>query len=132
MRAPCQEAEMTPAFWFKANVFALTLIFAVTSTITYAFASSSTGDPSQAGEGSKVISGYEVSNVSYGQGNDPSKIASTSFTLSAPAAKVQIKLSDTQTDWYNCINAGGNNWTCDTKNNSISSANQLQVIALGN
>jgi hypothetical protein len=130
MRAPCQEAEMTPIFSFKINVFVL--IFAVISTVTYAFASSITGNSSHAGEGTGVISGYIVSNVSYEQGNDPSKIASTSLTLDAPATKVQIKLSDTQVDWYNCTNVDGNNWICDTQNSSISSANQLQVIAMRN
>ena len=124
---------MAPIFSFKTNVFAFGLIFAVISTITYAFASSNTGiSNSSAGEGAKAISGYVVSNVAYEQGNDPSQIASTSLTLNAPAAKVQIKLSDIQTDWYDCVNIGGNNWTCNTNNHTILSANNLQVIALGN
>jgi hypothetical protein len=121
---------MTPIFSFKANVFALALIFSVISTITYAFASSNTGDSDFAGYGAESINGYVVTNVSYELGNDSANISSTSFTLSAPAATVRIKLSDVQTDWYNCINVSGNNWTCDTKNNSIPSANQLQVVAL--
>jgi hypothetical protein len=132
MRVPCQEVEMTPLFSFKANVFVLALSFAVISTITYAFASSNTGNFDPTGQGAEAISGYVVTNVSYGLGNDASKIASTSFTLSAPAVKVQIQLSDTQTNWYDCINVSGNNWTCNTNNSSLKSANELQVIALGN
>ncbi len=123
---------MTPFFSFKANVFSLALIFAVILTITYAFASSNTGNFDPVGHGAAGISGYVVTNVSYEPGNDPSKIASTSFTLSAPAVKVQIQLSDVQTNWYNCINVSGNDWTCDTNNYPLASANELQVIALGN
>ena len=100
--------------------------------MTYAFASSNTGDSDIAGHGAEAISGYVVSNVSYEQGKDLSKIASVSLSLSAPAAKVQIKLSKEQTNWSNCINVSDNNWTCDTNNSTILSANELQVIALNN
>ena len=123
---------MTPIFSFKANVFALALIFSVISTITYAFASSNTGNSGLAGYGAEGINGYVVSDVSYELGNDSPKITSVSFALSAPAAKVQIKLSDVQTNWYSCINISGNNWTCDANNSSLSSANELQVAAISN
>ena len=121
---------MAPIFSFKANLFVLVLVFAVISTFTYAFASSNTGISNTIGQGTAGISGYAVTEVSYILGNDPSKIAAVSFALNAPAAKVQIKLSDVQTNWYNCVNVSGNNWTCDTNNNSLLSATQLQVIAL--
>jgi hypothetical protein len=123
---------MTPIFSFKANAFVLALIFAVVSTITYAFASSNTGSSDSVGYGAGSISGYVVTNVSYELGNNSSNISSTSFTLSAPAVKVQIKLSHAQTNWYNCINVSGNDWTCDSNSHSLSSANELQVTALGN
>jgi preprotein translocase subunit SecF len=123
---------MTSVFSFRTNVFAFTLVFAVISTITYAFASSTTGSSDPAGYGAEFISGYVITNVTYEQGNDPAKIKSTSFTLDTPAAKVQIKLSDRQSDWYDCTNVSGNNWTCDTDNHPITSANELQVVALGN
>lgn len=123
---------MTPFYSFKANVFVLALSFAVISTITYAFASSNTGNFDPAGHGAEVISGYVVTNVAYELGNDPSKIASVSFTLSAPATNVQIRLSNVQTNWYNCTNISSNDWTCNANNSSLSSANELQVIAVGN
>ena len=123
---------MAPNISFKASVFVFGLVFAVISTLTYGFASSITGNSGNAGEGAMVISGYKISNVAYEPGNDPSKIASTTLTLDAPAAKVQIKLSDTQTDWYNCVNVSGYNWSCDTNNHSILAGNKLQVIALEN
>jgi hypothetical protein len=123
---------MTPIFSFKANVFALVLIFSVISTITYAFASSNTGDSDLAGYGAESINGYVVSDVSYELGNDSPKITSVSFTLNAPAAKVQIKLSDVQTNWFGCLNVSGNNWTCDANNSALSSASKLQVAAISN
>jgi hypothetical protein len=132
MRIPHQEAKMAPIFSFKAKAFALTLIFAVISTVTYAFASSSTGNSKPAGQGAEAISGYAVSNISYKQGDDLSKIASVSLSLSAPAAKVQIKLTKDQANWFECINVNENNWTCNANNSSIRSANELQVVALGN
>ena len=64
---------MTPFYSFKANVFVLALSFAVISTITYAFASSNTGNFDPAGHGAEVISGYVVTNVAYELGNDPRK-----------------------------------------------------------
>lgn len=123
---------MTPFFSFKANVFVFILCSAILSTVTYAFASSDTGNPEPAGQGSNGISGYVVANVSYQLGDDPTKISSVSFTLNAAAAKVQIQLSDTQTDWYNCVNSGGNDWVCNANNSPLASANELQVIALDN
>ena len=132
MRVPHQEAKMTPIFLRKTNVFVFTLIFAAISTMTYAFASSNTGNSELAGHGAESISGYVVSNVSYEQGKDLSKIASVSLSLNAPAVKVQIKLSTDQANWYNCINVSGNNWNCNANNSSIRSANELQVIALSN
>jgi hypothetical protein len=131
-RIPHQEAKMAPVFSFKAKAFALTLIFAVFSTVTYAFASSSTGNSKPAGQGAEAISGYAVSNISYKQGDDLSKIASVSLSLDAPASKVQIKLTRDQANWYDCVNVSGNNWSCNTDNSSILSANELQVVALGN
>jgi hypothetical protein len=120
---------MTSFVSSKSKLFFFWLIFTIISATTYAFASSNTGSPSNAGEGSKAINGYVVSNVAYGQGSDPSKIGSTSLTLDAPATKVQIKLSDAQVDWYDCTNANGYNWICNTNNHPISSADKLQVVA---
>jgi hypothetical protein len=123
---------MTPVFFFRTRSFLFVLIFAVVSTITYAFASSSGGSPDVGGDGIGVIGGYEVSDVSYQFADKFAGIASISFQLSAPAAKVQIKLSDNQPDWYACANLGGNNWMCDTGNSPAASANRLQVVAFGN
>ena len=123
---------MTPGLSFKAFVVLAILIGASISSITYAFASSNTVYPNPAGNGNGDISGYVVSNIHYNQDNDPSRIASVNFTLSAPATRVNIRLSDTQSNWYGCTNVNANEWTCDTQNAPLKSANQLQVSASGN
>ena len=123
---------MTPRFSFKTFVVIATLIAASISSITYAFASSNTAYPNPAGSGNGDISGYVISNVNYNQGNDPTKITSVTLTLSAPAARVNIRLSDTQSSWYGCVNVNANDWICDTENALLKSANQLQVSASGN
>lgn len=123
---------MTPGFSFKTFVVIATIIGASVSSITYAFASSNTGNPNPAGNGNGSISGYVISNVNYNLGNDPSKIVSVNLTLNAPATRVNIRLTDTQSSWYGCLNVSGNEWTCDTENASMKSANQLQVSASGN
>lgn len=123
---------MTPGLSFKAMVVIAALIGFGFSSITYAFASSNTGQPDTAGYGKGDISGYVVTNVGYNLGSDPSGIASISLTLSAPATKVNIRLSAAQSSWYDCVNVNANNWTCNTENTSLKSADQLQVSASGN
>jgi hypothetical protein len=123
---------MTPVFFSNVKIFAFALIFTIISTITYAFASSNTREADLAGYGVGSINGYAVSDISYNWGNDSAKIASISFTLNAPASNVQMKLSDDQTNWYNCINVNGNNWDCNANNHPISSASEFQVVAIGN
>jgi len=122
---------MTPFFSPRTFVFMLVLSGAIFSSVTYAFASSDTGYPDPAGGGIASISGYVVSDVKYNLGNDPSGIGSVSFSLSAPATSVIIRLSDAQTDWFNCANVSGNDWICDTQNMPVVAANQLQVTARG-
>ena len=123
---------MTPGFSFKTFVVIAILVGASISSITYAFASSNTANPNPAGNGNGDISGYVISNVHYNLGNDPARIASVNLTLSAPATRVTIRLSDTQSSWYGCVNVNANDWTCDAENASLKSATQLRVTANGN
>jgi hypothetical protein len=122
---------MTPFFSFRTFVFMAAMSGVILSSVSYAFASSNAGYPNPAGDGTGGISGYVVSNVEYNPGNDASTIKSVSFSLSAPARSVAIRLTDSQTDWSNCANVTGNDWVCDTRNMPVASANQLQVSASG-
>ena len=121
---------MTPGFFKKIFAAFFALIVSVLFSVGYVYASENT--PTPGGEGLGAISGYVIENVTYNLGNDPSKIASVSFTLSAEAAWVKIQLTDAQSDWYNCMHNEAKQWTCDTNNATLSSVNQLRVSASGN
>lgn len=123
---------MTPVFSLRTLAFMVAFPGIIVSSVTYVFASSNTMYPDPAGGGTGDISGYVVSNVEYNLGNDPTMFKSVSFSLSAPATRVNIRLTDTQTDWSECINLGGNDWICDAKSMPVASANQLRVSASGN
>ena len=71
-----QEAVMTPKLQKFFFSFVIALVAAVYLSITYAYASSNTLTSTPSGDGLGVISGYEVSNISYTHAEDPSKIES--------------------------------------------------------
>ena len=113
---------------FKVLVIALVaFVFAGVAT---AFAASNTVPDSYAGDGSGTISGYTVSNIQYHlNATDSGNIDSVSFTLSASAGTVKIKLVAAGSTWYDCTNTSGNNWSCTTTGATVLSADQLRVIA---
>lgn len=105
----------------------------ISASATYAFASNGTGLPATGGDGLSGISGYEMSNVTYSfNASDAGKIDFVSFKLNAAAASVRIKLVSSETNWYNCVALGNNNWTCNTNGATTASANQLRLVAMGN
>ncbi len=123
---------MTPRLQKLFFSFAIALVAAVFLSITYAYASSNTLTTTPSGDGLGMISGYEVSRITYTHAQDPSKISSVSFTLDAPASHVKIQLTETQTEWYQCKAGEGFAWHCDANNLPLSNATQLRVIASGN
>jgi hypothetical protein len=131
-QAPYQEAKMTPALSSKTFVFLVVLVGVAFSSISYAMAASNAANPNPAGNGISGISGYVITNVKYTLGDDPTTVDSVAFTLSAPATRVNIRLSDSQSNWYGCSEVGGNEWNCNAENALLRSVNELQVIASGN
>jgi hypothetical protein len=105
------------------------LVAAGSAFLTYAFTSTNAQSSPIGGEGVSVISGYNVTNISYQSGSDPRQIDSVSFTLSAAANFVKIKLIASQSNWYNCNPLSGNDWVCYTTGASVISADQLTVVA---
>ena len=120
---------MTPRLIFSPVVLLILFIIAGSVFISYAFASTNTGPSPVSGEGVNAISGYDVTNVSYQSGSDPSRIDSVSFTLSAAAHFVKIKLIASQSNWYDCNPLSGYDWVCDTAGASLISTDQLTVVA---
>jgi hypothetical protein len=117
----------------SSKMFVVVLVVLVFATAAFAFAASNTVPTSYAGDGFGTISGYTVSNIAYGlNGTTPSNLDSVSFTLSAAANTVKIKLVATGTTYYDCAatNAPTNtNWSCTTTGATVSAADQLRVIA---
>jgi hypothetical protein len=120
---------MAPRLMFSPLVLLILFIIAGSAFVSYAFASANTGPSPVSGEGANVISGYDVTNVSFHSDSDPRQIDSVSFTLNAAANFVKIKLIASQSNWYNCNPLSGNDWVCVTTGATVISADQLTVVA---
>ena len=111
-----------------APVLAVVLGFAA-----YGFTASNTVPGTKAGDGAGAISGYTVSNVSYGlNSSNSANLDSVSFTVSsAPAAgsTMKIKLVAAGSTWYTCTNVT-TTLTCDTTSPqaTVSAADELRVL----
>ncbi len=113
------------------KVFLIALIAFVFATVATAFAASNTiPSAGAAGDGANTISGYTVTNVQYNlNASNPANIDSVSFTLSASATTVKIKLVAAGSTYYSCTNTSGNNWSCTTTGATVSPSDELRVIA---
>lgn len=116
-----------------AVVLALALVLA---TVTYAFAAANTVADSGAGDGDGVISGYNITNITFTlNSGDPTKLATVSFDaapieVGAPAATdVKVKVNTTGA-WVTCAAGTTSDWTCDISGNTVLDATTLQVIAV--
>ena len=105
---------------------------AVLAFAAYAFTAANTVPASSAGDGSGVISGYTVSSIAYQLEGNPSFIDSVSFTLSAVAGTVHVKLVNASATFTACANTGGNNWSCNFAGGAqtVLSADEFRVIAV--
>ncbi|MCL4271568.1 MAG: hypothetical protein KJZ72_18565 [Anaerolineales bacterium] len=112
-------------------LFVLFVIVAI-SAAAYAFAASNTVPATKAGDGSGVVSGYTVTGVVYTlNGTDPSTLDSVSFDLGAAATQVQAQLVASGS-WYTCTLDTGTVWECDTTGLTVSTIDQLRVVAASN
>ncbi len=112
------------------KIFAIAIAAFVFASVATAFAAANTVPSSSAGDGSGTVSGYTVSNIQYTlNGTNPANIDSVSFTLSAVAGTVKIKLVAAGSTWYSCTNPSGNNWSCTTTGATVLSADELRVVA---
>ncbi len=115
------------------KVLLIVLVVVILAVSAYAFAASNTVPATKAGDGSGAISGYTVSAVAYNlNATDPSALDSVDFTLDAAATQVTIKLVAAGSTWYDCSVVTGNNWTCDTTGATVSSMDELTVVATSN
>lgn len=95
-----------------------------------ALASSKTGTE-MSGEGVGQISGWNVANIQYELSTDPSFLAGVSFDLDAPADRVAVKLSSSDTQFSDCTSYGAYHWDCRVQGIAVSSLDEFRVIAVG-
>lgn len=107
-------------------------VIVVISVAAYAFAASNTVPATKAGDGTGAVSGYTVTSVAYTlNASDPSTLDQVSFDLGAAATQVKAQLVASGT-WYTCTLDTGTVWECDTTGLTVSTINQLRVVAASN
>jgi hypothetical protein len=105
-------------------------------TTSYAFASSNTTSPNNGGDGSGVISGYTVANISYALNEaNPTRIDAVSFDLSGSVtpATVKVRLVSSSSTWYACstLPSSGGRFACATTlpHPELAQLDGVQVVA---
>jgi hypothetical protein len=120
---------------FRIRYFAMLVLIMIFASSAYAFAAANVVPESGAGDGSSTISGYTVSNVTYGlNAGNPANIDQVSFDLasttgkagSATTVKVQLVTGGT---WFNCTPGASLDWDCSIAGVTALAANNLHVVA---
>lgn len=100
-----------------------------------AFAAANVVPETGAGQGAGTISGYTVTNVTYGLNTDPTVVDSVSFDLAATSGAgtpttVKVRVVTTG-NWYTCTAGTPPAWSCDVSADSIqvSTMDELNVVA---
>lgn len=115
------------------SAFTAVLLAAVLASGSYALTAANTVPASKAGDGEGAVSGYTASAIHYNlNATDPSKADSVTFTLdTAPAAggAVKVEVDDASGTWYSCTNVT-TAVTCVLGTGvSVSTIDQLRVVA---
>lgn len=115
----------------SAKFLVLIVLILALSGFTYAYAASNILPATSAGDGAEAVTGYTVTNVLYNlNSTNPDLLDSVTFTLSAPADEVSIRLVTTGSTWYPCTIATSTSVTCLTSA-AVLSIDTLQVVATG-
>lgn len=119
--------------WSAGKILVSAVFAAGAAMSTSALTASNTVPSATAGAGSGTISGYTVSSVAYSiNSSTPTNLDAVTFTLSATATTVKIKLVSSGSTWFSCTNTSGNNWSCTTTSPqaTVAGADQLSVVAV--
>ena len=115
------------------KVSVVVMFIAILAATAYAFAASNTVPNTKAGDGQGTVSGYTVTSVAYTlNATDPSTLDAVTFDVGAAAAQVKVQLVATTGTWYACVKGTGTTWSCDTTGLTVSSIDQLRVVAASN
>jgi hypothetical protein len=113
----------------------LVLVIAAAAALAFAafaYTAANTVPNTKAGDGSGTITGYTVSAIAYQlEAANPANIDSVTFTLSAAAGTVKVKVVAASATYTDCT-GGPTNWTCDfaAGAQTVLSADQFRVIAV--
>ncbi len=113
----------------SSKMFVLVLVIMAFATAAYAFAANNTVEASNAGEGSKVIGGYAVTNITYTYSTaNPSMITFVDFDIAPATSKAGVSLvdGDPLTD---CGLAASTGHVHCPVNVSVLDADMLRVVA---
>ncbi len=122
----------------KPKSIILLLVLAIIGAIVYGITASNTVPESGAGEGSGIISGYVIENITYNPlHDDPTKLKSILFDAypigsNQPVSSVFISVDD-GISWTSCEIYAGVNLFCEFAlgvEPSIANATNLQVVAV--
>jgi len=115
------------------KVSVVVMFIAILAATAYAFAASNTVPNTKAGDGQGTVSGYTVTSVAYTlNATDPSTLDAVTFDVGAAAVQVKVQLVATTGTWYACVKGTGTTWSCDTTGLTVSSIDQLRVVAASN
>lgn len=118
------------------RTFAFIIVAFVLATVAYGFAAANTVEKSAAGDGEAVISGYNITGVTYDlDGTNPFNVGSVSFNVAnldseaGDATEVEINL-DGSANWFPCTDNGGGDFTCSVGTVAVEDATSLRVVAV--
>jgi len=120
----------------SAKFLVLVVLILALSGFTYAYAAANIVPATSAGDGAGAVTGYTITDVLYNLNPaNPENIDSVTFTLSADADFVTIRLVAASTTWYTCTIATLTSVTCPTllpTQATVLLVDTLQVIATSN
>lgn len=97
---------------------AVLALFAILAMSAFGFAASNTVPDHRAGYGDGVISGYDISDITYTlNGTDMNVVDEVSFTLDQAATTVQIQFDSPSTIW--ACDESGTAITCDVSGGTV-------------
>lgn len=107
-------------------------VFAIVAMSAFGFAAANNmPNNTRAGDGDTGISGYNVSNISYGLDTSiPANIATVSFSLNHPATAANVKVAVNGTPSSSCANPSGNDFVCTLPSGiGVTTAATLYLVA---
>jgi len=121
---------------FQIKTVAILFVGLIITASVYAFAAANTVVESGTGEGSEVISGYTVSNITYDTNDDgdPSTLDEVTFDLAATTGagtptEVFAQVDASSSSWFTCSAGTPPSWACTITSTLTLDADELTVVA---